>query len=230
LGAEFVSDLIQEVVKMCGIQDRFQEPFGTLLIRSTIPIGAGLGSSAALCVAIVSWLAQPFGIHQEDLMRFATQLEHRFHGKSSGMDVAVIAADEPITFTMQGGLQRLGVQKLPRFTLHDTGLRSRTSDCIVQVDDFRKKHQTAAVVLDEQMAQASRLAQKGLMEFSAGHEVDGLSFIVHAMQSAQRCFAEWGLLPEPVRLLEQQLLQKGARAVKLTGAGGGGMVVALWDA
>ena len=39
----------------------FKNPRGVLRIESTIPFGAGLGSSAALSVAVTRWMAEPFG-------------------------------------------------------------------------------------------------------------------------------------------------------------------------
>src|SRR4051812_1994384 len=46
-------------------------PNGKLKIESTIPIGAGLGSSAALCVALTQWLSEPLGIPNDQRIEFA---------------------------------------------------------------------------------------------------------------------------------------------------------------
>src|SRR5262249_13957619 len=75
-------------------------PAGQLKIRSSIPVSAGLGSSAALCVGMVRWLGHLHRTTPEDRelteWQRATGLEDRFHGNSSGMDVAAILADGPI--------------------------------------------------------------------------------------------------------------------------------------
>ena len=207
-------------------------PSGRMTLLSQIPIGAGMGSSAALCVALTQWLAPFLGLSPDQIISFATELEHRFHGKSSGMDVAVIASQTPISFRMnQGveGIRRLEVKRLPYFTFHDTGIRSSTRDCIAQVNSYRKEQPEQAVISDQRMGDASLKAVEGLKKFDQGETQEALGLLTQAIQDAQKSFYDWQLVPESARALEQELYAQGALAVKLTGAGGGGMMVALWD-
>jgi mevalonate kinase len=206
----------------------FSSPQGRLRIDSTIPMGAGLGSSAALCVAMTRWVADPLTIPDTRWMEFSTQLEHRFHGTSSGMDVAVISAGEPISFVLGQGVRSIGVKKLPKFTFHDTGLRSRTSECVIKVEKFHADAPALAVHVDQSMGAASQWALEGLREYDAGKTKEGLELLRKAMNQARECFYSWELVPGAAKRLEEELLDQGALAVKLTGAGGGGMVVALW--
>lgn len=226
----FMGELMTSVAESWEADGRsFPKPNGTLTITSTIPIGAGLGSSAALCVALTRWMSGPLGISENQQTEFATHLEHRFHGRSSGMDVAVIAAGEPISFAMGKKITAIGVRKVPRFTFHDTGLRSRTSEAVVRVEKFREESPEIAMKVDEAMATASRKAMEGLVIYDAGDVQKGLAVLQEAMQQARECFYSWQLVPGEVRRIEEALLKQGALAVKLTGAGGGGMVVALWS-
>ena len=206
----------------------FEMPKGELSIESSIPIGAGLGSSAALCVALTRWLAEPLRIELAKQAEFATGLEHRFHGRSSGMDVAVIARGEPISFVMGGEAKAIGVRKIPKFTFHDTGLRTRTSEAVVRVEKFREEFPEVAIKIDDSMAEASRKVMEGLVVYDSGGGQQGLKLIQDGMKQARECFYQWELVPGEARRIEEQLLNQGALAVKLTGAGGGGMVVALW--
>jgi mevalonate kinase len=201
---------------------------GVLSIESDIPIGAGLGSSAALCVALTRWLSDPLKIRREEQFDFARQLEHHFHGRSSGMDVAVVSAGEPIAFGIERGARPLGVKKLPKFTFHDTGLRARTSECVYRVERLREEMPVQGVKADEVMGTASRLAMEGLSLFDRGASAEGIEQIARAMMQARECFYGWGLVPGEAKRIEDELLAQGAKAVKLTGAGGGGFVVALW--
>lgn len=213
---------------LLGSIEGLRAPVGSLQIESTIPIGAGLGSSAALCIAVSRWLSEPLGLSEGDLLEFATRLEHRFHGKSSGMDIAVIASEAPIRFAMASGPQPLGVKQLPKFTFHDTGVRSRTSDCIRKVEALRDREPQLARGADEAMSEASRLSVDGLTQFDAGDRELGLRTLAQAIRKAQECFQAWGLVPVEAQKIEKDLLSQGALAVKMTGAGGGGMMVALW--
>jgi mevalonate kinase len=206
----------------------FQKPEGILRIESTIPFGAGLGSSAALSVAVTRWLSESLSIAENDHFEFAKNLEHRFHGRSSGMDVAAVLANEPISFVINRGYRALGVKKLPRFTFHDTNERARTSDCIIRVKVLQEESPSLAMKIDEQMSHAARLAMEGLVLFDGAQTKTALQKLAEAMKIAQECFYSWGLVPSAAKRLEEELLEKGALATKITGAGGGGMIVALW--
>ncbi len=227
--ASVVNELLDSVAESReGEGYSFGRPVGRLLIESTIPMGAGLGSSAALCVAIARWLEEPLELKRGELTEFATTLEHRFHGRSSGMDVAVIAASEVVSFVRGRGPKPLGIKRLPSFTFHDTGVRSRTSECVYQVERQREQTPVEAMQIDEKMSEASRLGMEGLIAFDRGQDVEGVDLLTRSMRLAQECYYSWKLVPAEARRLEEELLTSGAKAVKLTGAGGGGMLVALW--
>lgn len=68
--------------------------------RSQLPVGGGLGSSAALSVALVRALAElcTADIEQAELLRMATEVEHTFHGCSSGLDIHAVASHGLIWF------------------------------------------------------------------------------------------------------------------------------------
>ncbi len=207
----------------------FSYPSGCVEIDSTIPVGAGLGSSAALCVAVTRWVSSFLMLNADQEVALATRLEHRFHGKSSGMDVAVISAGQPIVYTMAGGVRAVQVKHLPKFTFHDTGLRSRTRDCVERVEKFRDENPLLGARVDERMGLAAQSAIEGLAAFDRGDRGRGLKLLVEGIGQARECFYSWELVPGEARRLEESLLRDGAIAVKMTGAGGGGMVVALWE-
>jgi mevalonate kinase len=204
-------------------------PSGALNVASSVPVGAGLGSSAALCVAVTRWLAGPLGLADGELAEFATRLENRFHGQSSGMDIAVILAEAPVRFTRGGAVRCLGRGPLPRFTFHDTGLRASTRDCIARVEALGQSDSKEALRLDSLMGKATEEGARGLELFASGDLVAGLNGVARAMELSHECFEAWGLLSLDARRLRQELLSQGALGAKLTGAGGGGFVVALWN-
>jgi mevalonate kinase len=225
-----ILELLESLKDRWAEEDRsFPRISGVLKLESTIPQGAGLGSSAALCVALTRWLSPLLQISEKDQTEFATSLEHRFHGRSSGMDVAAVFANEPISFFMSQGARSLGIKNIPTFKFHDTGLRARTSDCVIKVEKFREENPNFALQIDESMGLASREALDGLFKFNLGQKDDALKLIAQAMNRAQECFYSWQLVPSAAQHLQQNLIKEGALAVKLTGAGGGGMLVSLWN-
>lgn len=201
---------------------------GTLTIRSSIPLGGGLGSSAALCVALVRWASPFLGVSPGREREIATLLENGFHGRSSGMDVAAASAACPIRFRMGVDPIPLSWNALPRFTFHDTGLRAPTKECVERVDALRRSDPSLATETDRSMGMATEEAIRGLTSYSQGQIGEGLAGVAGAMRRAQECFRVWGLLPNSVDRQISNLMTQGALAVKLTGAGAGGFLVALW--
>jgi mevalonate kinase len=215
-----------------------EQPVGTLEISGNIPMGAGMGSSAALCVALTRWLAPKLSLSPFRERDFATELEHHFHGKSSGMDVATVMSTSPIAFSMKKGPVALNVSRLPRFTFHDTGLRASTRECVLKVQLFVDAKPTLAARFDDQMSRASvsvvealgaydRAVAESLQPPFSMKELAATQ-IARAMNDAHQCFVEWGLVPEQAMKLRDELIAQGALGAKLTGAGGGGFVVAIW--
>lgn len=210
-------------------------PRGRLQIQSTIPVAAGFGSSAALCVALTRWVFASSEREPEEFFDFARGLEDYFHGRSSGLDIAATSLGRPIRFHTHSGPQDLGITQTPVFRFHDTGLRSSTRACVQHVSGLAEREPAQAQRLDQQMSSAATQAIEALLEYDSAAKsgrahlgTDALSSLAQAMQSAQACFVEWGLCPEPVRSLITRLeSQPGVLAAKLTGAGLGGFVVTL---
>jgi mevalonate kinase len=87
-----------------GIQKK--ELKGVLRLRNNIPIGAGLGASAALCVGLAKWFQALGHIDESELYEFSRSLEDLFHGESSGVDIAVAISGSGIKFFKDVNLER----------------------------------------------------------------------------------------------------------------------------
>jgi mevalonate kinase len=214
-----------------GRSRSFSWPTGRLTIQSDIPQGAGLGSSAALCSGVTQWIASGAGLPVNELAETARSLEARFHGDSSGMDIAAVMANAPIVYEKGCPPRALKLERIPYFTLHDTGLRSSASECISRVKAFMAGNPDRALSIDRAMDIASYKALKGLLTYNRGNEQAGLEAIAKGMRMALDCFSAsaWNLITETEERLIRSLLADGALAAKPTGAGGGGMVLALWE-
>ncbi len=227
--APVIRELIQSVVDRLGEDGKsFVMPEGELRLESSIPSGAGLGASAAISVAFARWFAEPLQLEGEMLYEFAMDFEYRLHGRRSGVDVAAALLGKPISFGEEKGYRAIGIKKLPRFTLHDTGLRARMSECVYRIQALREENPHLGMEIDEKMGHSVRSSMEGLVHFDQGMRGAGLQKIAAGMTLAQECFYSWMLVPGDAHRIEETLLAQGALAVKMTGAGGGGYVVALW--
>mgnify|MGYP006048149677 FL=1 len=69
-----------------------------LTINSTIPVASGLGSGAAVTVALVRALSSHlnYPMSEEDINAFAYDIEKIYHGAPSGIDNTVVTYAKPV--------------------------------------------------------------------------------------------------------------------------------------
>jgi mevalonate kinase len=197
---------------------------GHFELQSDIPIGVGMGASAALCVATAHWFAAQQLIEQHSTQSFATELEHLFHGKSSGIDIAGVAATGGIVFK-NGHHAPLHQTWHPTWYLSSCGQIGKTSHCINQVQNLWDKQPELAEAIDRQMQASVFLAQQALEQCTPNNHQQ----LAQAINLANDCFLQWGLVSESLHQHMNMLRNNGAIAVKPTGSGGGGYVVSLWE-
>ena len=195
---------------------------GHFNLNSNIPIGVGLGASAALCVAMARWFAHQKMIPTAQVPAFARDLEHLFHGKSSGLDIAGVAAVDGIYFK-DGTCTAVQPSWKPNLYLSSCGQIGITSHCIHQVQQIWQNDEAFARSIDGQMTESVMLAQQALNQTDHGE-----ALLTNAITQAANCFRQWGLVSESLERHMLNLTEAGALAVKPTGSGGGGYVVSLW--
>ncbi len=198
---------------------------GRFRLNSNIPIGAGMGASAALCVAIGRWFVAQDLVTQENLLEFARQLENLFHNESSGADIAVAIAGSGIFFSRSGGLHPISPQWTPNWYLSFSDKVTTTSRCVKRVKNLWHNDQKLAEQIDNDMAQSVINAEQALTQSVK----EGLPLLRHAIELGHSCFQRWGLAKGAINTHMKKLQKHGAMAVKPTGSGDGGFVLSLWD-
>lgn len=198
---------------------------GYFNIESNIPIGAGLGASGALCVAIGKWFVFNKLISEANLLDFSRQIEHMFHGQSSGADIAVSIVGEPIRFSSASGIQNVVPTWQPKLYLSYTGKTASTVDCIETVNALKQRDPELASMIEKDMVQAALEIETALQSPA---EL-GLSKLTAGILRACSCFKRWGLAEGAVTEHLNLLNDHGALAAKPTGSGGGGYILSLWD-
>ncbi len=191
---------------------------------STIPVGVGMGASAALCVAMSSWFCAQKMVDETNRLEFAKELEHLFHGKSSGLDIAGVASDAGIYF-QEGKCTPIKQVLEPIWFLSSCNQIGITSHCIQQVQTLWANNSQLAAQIDQQMVDAVFECKNALEK----NDESGIDQLAKAMNKAANCFTQWGLVSESLQRHMSQLLDHGALAVKPTGSGGGGFVLSLWN-
>lgn len=202
-----------------------ENPHGRFTLTNSLPVGAGLGASAALCGAIGRWCEAQGWVTKDEVYEFARRLEDLFHGESSGVDLAVSLSAQGIRFVRGGERSPLKMGWQPQLFLSYCGQRGMTSECVNKVKRLFETDLSRAQALDQQMRDAVELSAEAL----AGSEAEGLMKLKTAIDKARGCFEAWELCGGDLGYHLRQLNEAGALAVKPTGSGGGGYVLSLWD-
>lgn len=212
---------------LCAIADALSlgRPELSLVGDAQIPHGAGLGSSAALAVAIaramLEWKKQP--ADPATLAHAANASETLVHGKPSGVDVALAITGGLGVFRRSSGLvplKRADGRTAPsiRVVVGPSGQPRSTGDMVNKVAQA-----TGERPADQRLSELGGLCDTGTAALLGGD----LPALGAAMNRAHEVLADLGVSTPLLDELCTKARELGAHGAKLTGAGGGGAVIAL---
>ncbi len=123
--ADPLAAAIREVASTLKVK---QFPACTIKITSTIPVAAGMGSGAAVSVALIRALSAFFGhpLPDEKVSALAFEIEKIHHGTPSGIDNTVVTYSMPVYFVKGKPIETLQVRRPFTIVIGDTGVSSPT--------------------------------------------------------------------------------------------------------
>ena len=194
----------------------------SLNISSTIPIARGLGSGAAISTAIVKALSNYFKqtLSTQAISNLVFEVEKIYHGTPSGIDNTVIAYAQPVFFQRGQTIERLQVLKPLTLVIGDTGIASPTHKMVNAVRQRWQATPNQHEVWFDKIASLSKQA-KAAIEQGLEHELGPIMLENHQL------LAKLGVSTPLLDGLVQTALDGGATGAKLSGAGGGGNMIAL---
>ncbi|HEY2732090.1 MAG TPA: mevalonate kinase [Polyangia bacterium] len=187
-----------------------------------IPSRAGVGSSAALAVALARAAAAATGRRDDDgalVAAAVSDAEVVFHGTPSGIDAAAATSGAAGRFSRADGWRPIPVLQTMTICVGLSGRPRDTAAQIAAVGRLRDRLPAADGVL----ALMGRLAEDAQAALACG-DIDGLGRILDA---AHGLLAALRLSSPELDALVHDARAAGAIGAKLTGAGGGGAVIAL---
>lgn len=206
---------------LCAIADEIElgRPSLTLVGDAQIPPGAGLGASAAFAVAIsralLTHMKKP--VDAATVIRAAGASETVLHGRASGVDVAVSVHGGVGVFRTSSGLKPFKIAPL-RVLVGPSGSPRSTSAMVERV--------SAAVhanVDDQRLQEIGALTDTGTNALVKGD----LAALGLAMNRTHDLLGGLGVSTLLLDGLCDRARKLGAHGAKLTGAGGGGAVIAI---
>lgn len=199
----------------------------SLSVTSAIPIASGLGSGAAISVAVIRALAQYMGIadsmSQDEISWLAYEVERLHHGTPSGIDNTVIAFERPVYFVRrepQPLIEPFTIARPLRLVIGDTGIRSGTKDV---VGDVQRQWLADTRRFEAIFDACGRLADAGREVLASGD----LAAVGSIMNENHAWLMRMTVSSPPLDKLVIAARNAGALGAKLSGAGRGGNMIAL---
>ncbi|MFW5893135.1 MAG: mevalonate kinase [Bacillota bacterium] len=190
-------------------------------LKSDIPMGAGLGSSAAIAAAVIRayHTAADIRLDDEQLFDWIQFSEKNAHDNPSGIDALTVMHDHAWYFTKT---HREPIEKAlgAKLVIADTLERTATREAVAHVASYQgsDRFKTAMKTLHERV-KTSRTALKE----------KNLQTLADAMNDAMKALASLGLSTPTTNAFIETAKASGALAAKLTGGGMGGCIIALCE-
>jgi mevalonate kinase len=214
--------LKQAVDQVCLALGVTHLPACTIRVTSSIPIAAGMGSGAAVSVALIRGLAAFLGHPLPDLRvaELAYEVEKLYHGTPSGIDNTVIAFGMPVFFVRGQPVQRLALPEPFTLVIGDTGIASPTA---IAVGDVRRAWQSDPTHYEALFDIAGRISLAARQAIQAGRPQE----LGPLMDENHACLYEMGVSCPELDRLVGAARAAGALGAKLSGGGRGGNMIAL---
>ena len=197
-------------------------PKAKIVIKSDVPAGSGLGSSASILVAAASSFMRLNGIDlkPEDILKHSLEGEKEIHSKPSGIDPATCTYGGIIRFRIGEKINMLRTPEKLSILVVNSNRRRKTSYLIKRVARMKEERSGTFSILSKYVD----LLVKDACSSIKNYKLDSLGFMMTANHAILSFIGV--STPELDRIVEI-LLGKGCYGAKLTGAGGGGCVIAI---
>ena len=229
---EVISDLFRragspELLPVSRVVEEMAREFSErstvrVTISSDVPGGAGLGSSAATMVAVAAAFSKlnSIGLSVPELVDCAMVGERGIHGNPSGIDPAICAHGGVILFRTGAAPKKISFDGTRSFILSYSGLNRSTRGQIGRVSKMKERYpgmfESLAAGMSELSLRASEMLGVGDMK--------GLGTLLTVNHAA---LMSLGVSNDALDEMVDLLLSMGSYGAKLTGAGGGGSVLAV---
>jgi mevalonate kinase len=197
-------------------------PACTVYIQSTIPVASGLGSGAAVSVAVLraisAFLGQP--LSDEHVNRLAFEAEKLHHGTPSGIDNTVVAYARPVYFIKGKPIQTFRVGAAFTIVIGDTGIAAPTKESVGAV---RKLWEADPSRWDKVFDRVGGIVWDARQAIERGATVE----LGTLMDANHALLQEMTVSSVELDTLIDAARKSGALGAKLSGGGRGGNMIAL---
>jgi mevalonate kinase len=193
-----------------------------LKVRSMIPIAVGLGSSASVCVATTAAVGELFdgNLSKEKIAELSYEGEKVIHGNPSGADNNIATYGGIMRYERGVGLKRLQLDEPLPFIIGNTRKKRSTRNMVEGVKALKDRNPEIVDPIIYTMAGLSQVGLNALLR----RDIPKLGDLMNLNHGL---LASIGVSTIELDELVYASRREGALGAKLTGAGGGGCMVAL---
>lgn len=191
-------------------------------ITSTIPVASGLGSGAAVTVALTRALSMHLDIPMTDeaVNAFAYEIEKLHHGTPSGIDNTVITYAKPVYFIKGNPIETFSVGKPFTIVIGDTGIPAPTKE---SVSDVRRLWESDKEKWERVFDKVGNIAEEARGAIESGK----WNPLGEWMNENHRYLQQMTVSSPELDNLVSAARNAGARGAKMSGGGRGGNMIAL---
>lgn len=196
-----------------------------ITIESTMPVGAGLGTSAAVTVATIAAFCKAMGheLDRREIAELAWKTEKTVQGAASPMDSTISTFGGTIYIRYEGGhVETSNVRLKGRipFVIGYVERKYKTKDMVRLVRDLKSRYPP---IVDRLMKLIGEVVREAKLALEGGDyaKAGELMNINHGLLDAL------GVSTLKLNEMVYAARDMGALGAKLSGAGGGGSIIAL---
>ncbi|HLQ39946.1 MAG TPA: mevalonate kinase [Tetragenococcus sp.] len=220
---EYAPEKLRSITNLSkNLQSYLHTPNFHLEIESSIPAARGMGSSAAVAVAITraffNWQEQTLA--DETLLSFVDFAEKIAHGNPSGIDAAAASGKQPIFFAREQAISTFPMNIDAYLIVADTGILGQTREAVQAVAQRLKTFNGSTNLALQEIGLLTDQAKIAIIDNQP--EILG-----QLMNQAQKCLRSLSVSNQQLDQLIQLVLDHHALGAKLTGGGRGGCFLVL---
>jgi mevalonate kinase len=193
-----------------------------ITIASSIPVASGLGSGAAVTVALTRALAMhiQFPMTDAELNAFAYEIEKLHHGTPSGIDNTVIAYARPVYFVKGQSIETFKAGQPFTLVIGNTGISAPTKESVGAV---RKLWEADRAQWESVFDGVGQLVDEAREHIESGQWRD----LGRLMDRNHTLLQQMTVSSPELDALVETARKAGALGAKLSGGGRGGNMLAL---
>jgi len=189
-------------------------------IDSEIPLGAGLGSSSACCVAGAAAIFKLFGkISKKEILEHAIEAEKTIFENTSGADCTVCTYGGIMEYDKKQGFKKIENEPNFHLVIVNSNIKHSTELMVSKVKQFEIENREEFTKLSDQESKLVKDVLKLLKE-------DNTAEIGEKINQNQEYLETIGISNNELRKMIK-IGQKSSFGAKITGSGGGGCIFAI---